>query len=234
MDSQQTHTHNDQPVDATSQAVLDENPGSSEDGPSEEAPTGGQTPPFNSASLELETKLKDLEKDYKEKNEQYLRLAADFDNYRKRSFQEQESARKSGTESALQELLSVLDNLDRASSSLTENSDPKVLFQSFNLMNRQLLEAFGNLGVKKMETVGKPFDPIFHEAVSQIETEEALDQTILKELQAGFMLYDKVLRPAMVTVALNSSGAVTPNDANGSNANNPFKGAGTSGNFKPE
>ena len=143
----------------------------------------------------------DWEAKYRELNDQFLRLAADFDNFRKRSYQEHESARKMGREMTLQELLPVMDNLERATGSLTENSDPKMLYQSFRLMYKQLMDTFANLGLKKMQVVGEPFDPKFHEAVTQIETDDHPDQTVVTEMQSGYMLYDHVLRPAMVSVS---------------------------------
>lgn len=154
---------------------------------------------------------------YRDLNDQFLRLAADFDNFRKRSYQEHESARKVGREVTIQELLPVLDNLSRATSSLNESSDPKLLFQSFRLMQNQLLEAFSNLGVKKMQVVGQPFDPKFHEAVQQVDSDEHPDQTVLMEMQSGYLLYDQVLRPAMVSVSnrVSSDGQAKPSQ-------NPF------------
>jgi molecular chaperone GrpE len=163
-----------------------------------------------SAPDSWETKYRDL-------NDQFLRLAADFDNFRKRSYQEHESARKVGREVTIQELLPVLDNLSRATGSLNESSDPKLLFQSFRLMQNQLLEAFGNLGVKKMQVVGQPFDPKFHEAVQQVDSDEHPDQTVLMEMQSGYMLYDQVLRPAMVSVSNRVS-----SDGQTKSSKNPF------------
>jgi molecular chaperone GrpE len=151
---------------------------------------------------------------YRELNDQFLRLAADFENFRKRSYQEHESARNGGREVTIQELLPVLDNLSRATGSLNENSDPKLLFQSFRLMQNQLLEAFGNLGVKKMQVVGQPFDPKFHEAIQQVDSDEHPDQTVLMEMQSGYMLYDQVLRPAMVSVSNRISAETSKEKAN--------------------
>jgi molecular chaperone GrpE len=169
----------------------------------------------------------DWERKYRELNDQYVRLAADFDNFRKRSYQEHESARKYGTESTLREMIPVLDNLDRATASLSESSDPKLLFQSFRLMYNQLLDTFANLGLKKMQPVGQPFDPNFHEAVSQVETDEHPDQTVVNEMQSGYMLYDTVIRPAMV--------AVSTRPAVAASAENPFKVPGSeSTGFSPD
>lgn len=141
---------------------------------------------------------------YQELLEQYTRLAADFDNYRKRMAQEIEQARRYGGEKAVLELLPVLDNLERAVGSLNENSDPKLLFQSFRLMSNQLNDGLAGIGVKRIEALGQPFDPNFHEAISQTESAEYPENTIAAVMQSGYMLNDRVLRPTLVSV---SSGA---------------------------
>lgn len=168
------------------------------------------------------------QKKYQDLYDQYVRLAADFDNFRKRHNQEMESVRRYSTENTLSELIPVLDNLERALSGLSETSEPKMLYQSIRMMKNQLLDALGGLGMKKMETLGQPFDPNFHEAVSQVETTEFPDQTVANELQSGFMLHDRVLRPAMVAVANNPNGEVC--DPSG---DNPFKQAGEKSSFQP-
>lgn len=170
----------------------------------EQAAPAEQTAPQSAESSEAAA----WEAKYKEMNDQFLRLAADFDNFRKRSYQEHESARKVGREQTLQELLPVLDNLERATGSLNETSDPKLLYQSFRLMHNQLMDAFGNLGLKKMQAVGQTFDPKFHEAIAQVDTDEHPDQTVIMVMQSGYLLYDHVVRPAMVSV----SNRVTPNE----------------------
>lgn len=169
------------------------------------------------------------EKKYQDLNDQYVRLAADFENFRKRQLQEHEAARKYGIENTFRELLPTLDNLERATGSLNETSDPKMLYQSFRLMYNQLLETFANLGLKKMETVGKPFDPNFHEAVAQAENPDFPDHAIVQEYQSGFLLQDRVVRPAMVVVNSrpgSAPAAETPE--------NPFKTQMNNAAFNPE
>jgi molecular chaperone GrpE len=175
------------------------------------------------------------EKKYQELQDQFVRLAADFDNFRKRHHQDVDAARKSATEQTLQELVPVFDNLERATGSLSESSDPKVLYQSFQLMTKQLLDTLGNLGLKRMETVGKPFDPNFHEAVTQVPTDEHPDQTVVSEMQSGFMLYDRVLRPAMVAVSVSSgAGAAGAEERGEESEENPFQHVASDATFKPE
>ncbi|MCX5919717.1 MAG: nucleotide exchange factor GrpE [Candidatus Melainabacteria bacterium] len=99
------------------------------------------------------------------------------------------------------DLLPVLDNLDRAKQSLSEASEPKVLYQGILMMHQQLKQALEALGVKRMETVGKPFDPAIHEAVSQLAMPSAPENSIIAEQLAGYQLHDKIIRVAQVIVA---------------------------------
>jgi molecular chaperone GrpE len=164
---------------------------------------------------------------------QYLRLAADFDNFRKRSHTERDQARRYGIESVLQALIPVLDNLDRASNSLNEQSDPRFLYQSFRMIYTQLLEGFGNVGLKKLTVLGEAFDPTRHEAVNQTDSTEHPENTVIAELQGGFSLLDKgdemILRPAMVTVSTlpASPASESPTIPVTSVPSNPFFKAGS-------
>ncbi len=158
--------------------------------------------------------------------EQFTRLAADFDNYRKRTRDEQESLVKYGAQKSIMELLPVLDNLERANGSLNEDSDPKQLYKSFSMMQKQLLDGLANMGIQKIQSVGQQFDPQLHEAVNQMESAEFPEDTIMYEAQSGYQLHDKVIRPAMVVVSTGSGEATaTPatNDAEvAEKPHNPF------------
>jgi molecular chaperone GrpE len=138
---------------------------------------------------------------YQELQNQQLRLAADFDNFRKRRLNELEQHRKYGAEPFVSSLLPVLDNLDRAKQSLNEAFDAKVLYQALLMMHQQLSQALETLGVKRMETVGQPFDPAVHEAVSQLSMPSVPEHSIIAEQLAGYQLHDKVVRFAQVIVA---------------------------------
>ncbi|MCS6266283.1 MAG: nucleotide exchange factor GrpE [Vampirovibrio sp.] len=140
---------------------------------------------------------------YQELQNQHLRLAADFDNFRKRRLAELEQHRKYGAEPFASNLLPVLDNLDRAKQSLTETSESKVLYQGLLMMHQQLKQALEALGVKRMETVGQQFDPAIHEAVSQLAMPAAPENSVIAEQLAGYQLHDKVIRAAQVIVATN-------------------------------
>ena len=150
--------------------------------------------------------------------DQFLRLQADFDNFRKRTEQERESLIKFGVEQSVTRLLSVFDNLERGLGTLNENSDSKTLYKGFQLMHKELSDGFAAVGLERVKTVGEDFNPQFHEAVGHIESNEHPENRVARELRPGFMLKDKVLRPALVQV---STGPVTT--AQVSTAENPFK-----------
>ncbi len=143
----------------------------------------------------------DLQEKYNQLNNQYVRLAADFDNYRKRQAQERENLLKYGAEETLKKLIEVLDNFDRAQKAIESIEDCKQVKDSFNLVCNQLRDTLKKTGLEVIETEGKEFDPNFHEAVMQTPTSEHEEGTIIAELQKGYKIGDKVLRAALVNVA---------------------------------
>jgi molecular chaperone GrpE len=138
---------------------------------------------------------------YQTLQDQFTRLAADFENFRKRTRDEKESLIKYGAEQSILSLLPVLDNLDRAMASLTDQSDPAALFSGFSVIQKQLSGFLEGASVKRIEAIGKPFDPIFHEAVSQMPDPNYPEGVIAHQAQVGYTLFDKVIRPAMVVVS---------------------------------
>ena len=133
--------------------------------------------------------------------DQLLRVAADFDNFKKRSRRELGDAAKHSKEEVLRDLLPVFDNLERATSHATSATDLKALTDGINMVMRQFLDTLGKLGVERVNALGQPFDPAVHEAVQHLETAEHPPGTVAMELQAGYRTPDRVLRPAMVVVA---------------------------------
>ena len=144
-----------------------------------------------------------IKKDYEVLNNQYLRLAADFDNYRKRQAQEREGLINYGKIEALTKLIEVLDNFDRAQNALKDTEDVNHVKEAFNVLHKQIVDSLEKIGLSKIETVGLEFDPNVHEAVMQTPSQDYPDQTIIAEMQKGYKLGDKVLRPALVNVATN-------------------------------
>lgn len=144
---------------------------------------------------------KKLQEAYDKLNQQYIRLAADFDNYRKRQEQERESLVKYGTENALKKMLEVLDNFERGQKALEGVEDSEKIKECFQLVHKQVWETLSKLGLEEIKAVGEEFDPNFHEAVMQTPTTEHPEHTVINELQKGYKVGDKILRPTLVNVA---------------------------------
>jgi len=143
----------------------------------------------------------ELQKKFDVLNQQYLRLAADFDNYRKRQAQEREDLLKYGAENSLTKMIEVLDNFERGIQALETVDDCEKVKESFKLIYKQVLETLTKLGLEEIKAEGENFDPNFHEAVMQTPSEEVPENTIISEMRKGYKLGDKVLRPAMVNVS---------------------------------
>lgn len=142
-----------------------------------------------------------LQEDFDNLNNQYLRLAADFDNYRKRQEQERSSLIAYGAQDAMKKLIEVLDNFDRAKQAIDSTDDINQVKESFNVLYNQMFDNLSKLGLEVIETQGQEFDPNFHEAVMQTPTNEHQENHVIMELQKGYKLGDKVLRAALVNVA---------------------------------
>ncbi len=155
----------------------------------------------DSNEKENSAEINELQEKYDALNQQYIRLAADFDNYRKRQEHERENLLKYGTENALKKLIEVLDNFERGQKALENVDDCQKVKESFDLVHKQTIEALTKLGLEAIVTEGQTFDPNFHEAVMQTPTTDYPEHTIINELQKGYKLGDKVLRPSLVNVA---------------------------------
>ncbi|WP_255475123.1 nucleotide exchange factor GrpE [Planomicrobium sp. YIM 101495] len=130
----------------------------------------------------------------------YLRLMADFDNYKRRAVKDRQDAEKFRAQSLLTDLLPVLDNFDRALAVETTSEESASLLKGLEMVRNSLVDAVQREGLEEVKAVGEPFDPNFHQAVMQ-EQEEGKDSgVVLKELQKGYTLKGRVLRPSMVSV----------------------------------
>ena len=129
------------------------------------------------------------------------RLQAEFENARKRATREQQEFREYALVDALKTLLPVVDSFDRALQTSNEKSE---LRSGVELINKQLHDALAKLGMKEIPAKGEPFDPRFHEAIEMVDTNEVEDQQVIDELQRGYKLKDRLVRPAMVRVARNN------------------------------
>ena len=148
-----------------------------------------------------ETEINQFEEKYNQLNNQYIRLAADFDNYRKRNEQEREALLKYGAENTLKKILEALDNFERGLKAIETVDDCEKVKECYNLAYKNFIDVLTKAGLETIKAEGEAFDPNFHEAVMQTPTSDKEENTILTELQKGYKLGDKVLRPALVNVA---------------------------------
>ena len=153
--------------------------------------------------VELEEKLEQAEEEAQSNYDKFLRASAELDNYRKRTSREMEELRKYATQSLLKDLLPVADNLDLAikSAAESENVDSS-LVDGIDLTRKELLKAFDKYNVKPIEALGNPFDPNYHEAVMREESNNHPENTVTNELQKGYLIHDRLLRPSMVVVSM--------------------------------
>ena len=134
-----------------------------------------------------------------ELNERIVRLTADFDNFRKRAQREKDEARQFANQGLLEKLLPVLDNFEMALTAV-KDADPSVR-DGVQMILDQLLGVLKESGVEPVDAMGQPFDPNLHEALSQEETTEVEEGTVVQQVQRGYKLNDRLVRPARVVVA---------------------------------
>ena len=150
-----------------------------------------------------EERIAALETDKAELRERMLRIAADFDNWKKRSRKEVADTEARAKESILRDFLEIADNLERATASFSEQkeSDAKSIREGVDLVLRQFRSKLERYQVRAVDSVGQPFDPRVHEAISQVPTPDVKPGSIVHELQKGYLIGDRLLRPALVAVA---------------------------------
>jgi len=156
----------------------------------------------------------DLERQLGEQQDKYLRLAAEFDNFRRRSLRERQDALRYGNENLMKELLGTVDNLERAvdhglADALGEEGAK--VFAGVDLTLRSLLQTLEKFGVKQVPAEGEPFDPSVHQAIRQVPSDDTPPGSVAEVLQKGYLLADRLLRPALVGVS--SGPADKPEDS---------------------
>ncbi|ACJ33212.1 Molecular chaperone GrpE (heat shock protein) [Anoxybacillus flavithermus WK1] len=190
------------------QRTYDETLEQHEDAQSEQAPEEQVEQVENEATQQEEKdeltvayeKIAQLEAKLAETENRFLRLHADFDNYRRRVRLDMEAAEKYRAQSLVSDLLPILDNFERALQVQVEDEKAKLLLQGMEMVYRSLIEALKKEGVEAIESVGKPFDPHVHQAVMQVDDQNYEPNTVVEEFQKGYKLKDRVIRPAMVKV----------------------------------
>ncbi len=215
MSGDATHPH-DSAADAVSAAPADQ--------PSDQSPEGGAEGPApgampdpgsgdagaseaptvsGSREEQLEAELTALRSEHESVRSQYMRIAADFDNFRKRQSRDQQDQRLQITCSTLSEILPVVDNFERARQQLDpQHEEAQGLHRSYQGLYKQLVDVFKQLGVSPMRVEGEPFDPSLHEAVLREPNEEYPEDVVIAELQRGYHLDGRVLRHALVKVSM--------------------------------
>ena len=163
--------------------------------PDEAADQGSEDPGAETSDLDKAKAERDRMKD------QLLRIAADFDNFRKRSRKEIEEVRRRTIEDTLREVLPIVDNLERAADAMKDATEVAAVADGVHMVLRGFEDVANRLGLKRVPAVGQQFDPTCHDAMQQEETDEHAPGTIVSEVVPGYYLGERLLRPAMVVVA---------------------------------
>jgi molecular chaperone GrpE len=161
----------------------------------------GQEPPGSEAGGEDELEM--ARRELEEAGDRFMRLQAEFENFRRRSLKERQESLQYGHQNLVKDLLASVDNLERALAHSQEDAsaDMESVVQGVELVKRELLGALGKHGVKVIEPLGEAFDPAFHEAMGQLPDASVEPNSVLEVLQKGYMINDRMLRPARVLLA---------------------------------
>ena len=133
---------------------------------------------------------------------QYLRLLADYQNLQKRTTQEKEELYKYAAQKTIEIILPALDTFDYAKSTIKSDTKSEKIIEDFNLVLEMLLKCLKDIGLETIEETGVPFDPVYHEPLHQIPTNELPDHTVMQILKKGYCLNKKIIRPALVSVSV--------------------------------
>ncbi len=136
-----------------------------------------------------------------ELNQRFLRTAADFENYKRRTAQEKDDLLKYSNAKLMGELLPVLDTFQLALKTPAESTEAQNVVKGVEMIYRQMVQALEQAGMTKIEAVGQPFNPNLHEAIMQVDDDTVPEDTVVEELRAGYMLKERVIRPSMVKVS---------------------------------
>lgn len=149
----------------------------------------------------LQDELEEWKRKAEENQNQFLRAKADLENFRRRAQREKEESRKYRSASLAESLLPAFDNFERALAASRDTGDTESLIKGVEMVFKQMQQALEQEGIEPIEAVGKPFDPHFHEAVAQEESDEYESGIVMEEMQKGYKLKDRVIRPSMVKVS---------------------------------
>jgi len=167
---------------------------------------GGTAPDPEGELARLREALEAKSREADAARDRYMRTVAEFDNARKRAVREREELIRGANEGLIRELLPVLDNLERALQAARDDAGAAAVTAGVELIQRELLRVLEKFGVTAFTSVGAPFDPERHEAVARVPAAGRPEMTVVGETARGYLLNGRVLRPAMVTVAMNADG----------------------------
>ncbi|NJP08980.1 MAG: nucleotide exchange factor GrpE [Leptolyngbyaceae cyanobacterium RU_5_1] len=174
---------------------------------------------YQAKPLEMQGEIQALTVQLEDRTNQYMRIAADFDNYRRRTQREKEEFEQQVKCSTISELLPVVDNFERARSHIKPQTEQETaIHKSYQSVYKQLVDCLKRIGVSPMRSEGKEFDPNLHEAVMRQPTDEYAEGTVIEELQRGYMLGDRVLRHALVKVAAQPEPMITSEEIDQGNS----------------
>ncbi|WP_373426165.1 nucleotide exchange factor GrpE [Paenibacillus radicibacter] len=156
----------------------------------------------NEETVESNSEIEQLRALADENYQKYLRTQADFDNFRRRARLEKEDFAKYASSKVIEGLIPVLDNMERAIAASKESQDLDGLVKGIDMVFRQFDSVLLQEGLTAIESVGQPFNPDFHQAIMQVESDEYEEGYVVEEVQKGYKLKDKVIRPAMVKVSM--------------------------------
>ena len=189
----------------------------------------------NIKGLDTEARLQQLEKEHETLNSQYMRIAADFDNFRKRQTRDQDDLKIQLTCTTLSEILPIVDNFERARQQLNpEGEEAQALHRSYQGLYKQLVEVLKNLGVAPMRVVDQAFDPSLHEAVMREPSDEKAEDIVIEELQRGYHLNGRVLRHALVKVSMGPGSKAVKEEISDQGASNQELSESVDGSTKDE
>ena len=191
------------PVDEASEVSETETP--SADAESENSPEA-------EALAKLEAEYEAYKDESKRQHDQMLRTIAEFDNSRKRAEREKEESLKYALESFVKELIPTIDSIERAIQSTKESQDVDALVEGVEMIYKGLLSTLEKRGVTPIDAVNEPFDPMQHEAVMHVESEDVPENNVIEEWQKGYMLHNRVIRPSMVSVSKGKSEKVAESE----------------------
>ena len=165
-----------------------------------------QSEPEVEETIDTTAELENLKAELSAKDDRFLRLQADFDNYRKRMAREKSELSTVIEQAFLKDLLPLLDNLSRASTAAenADNADVETLRKGIEMIKQETVAVMGKHGLEPIDTLGKPFDPNYHQAVGTIKDDTKQDGLIAAEFQRGYIARGRVIRPSMVQVVNNS------------------------------